>query len=127
MDVSGLVRGRARGVLTSMSIRALNVVWFKRDLGTVDHRALADAAARRRVWPLFIVEPNLLQETHPAPIVDPIEAAKQARAKIRGDREGRAFRQEADRIQAKNGRRKSGLPMTGRRGNNSPSRLDLDF
>ncbi len=40
----------------------LNVVWFKRDLRTADHRALAKAAAAGPVLPLFVVEPALWRE-----------------------------------------------------------------
>ncbi|MFN3868787.1 MAG: FAD-binding domain-containing protein [Hyphomicrobiaceae bacterium] len=36
-----------------------SVVWFKRDLRTVDHRPLFEAAARGRVIPLLVVEPEL--------------------------------------------------------------------
>ena len=37
----------------------MHVVWFKRDLRSVDHRALAHAAARGPVLPLYVVEPDL--------------------------------------------------------------------
>lgn len=40
----------------------VNVVWFKRDLRTQDHRALAKAAASGPVLPLFVVEPNLWRQ-----------------------------------------------------------------
>ncbi|MFZ4807966.1 MAG: FAD-binding domain-containing protein [Hyphomicrobiaceae bacterium] len=36
-----------------------NIVWFKRDLRTVDHRPLAEASARGPVIPLLVVEPEL--------------------------------------------------------------------
>lgn len=36
------------------------VVWFKRDLRVRDHAPLAQAAARGRVIPLYIIEPSLL-------------------------------------------------------------------
>jgi len=38
---------------------AVSVVWFKRDLRTKDHRALAKAAVSGPVLPLFIAEPDL--------------------------------------------------------------------
>jgi len=41
---------------------APRVVWFKRDLRTVDHRPLRDAAARGPVIPLLVVEPRLWEE-----------------------------------------------------------------
>ncbi|MFY8150634.1 MAG: deoxyribodipyrimidine photo-lyase, partial [Hyphomicrobiales bacterium] len=39
--------------------RALNIVWFKRDLRVVDHRPLARAARSGPVLPLYIAEPGL--------------------------------------------------------------------
>lgn len=39
----------------------LHVVWFKRDLRIRDHAALAQAATRGAVLPLYIVEPEVLQ------------------------------------------------------------------
>ena len=36
----------------------IQVVWFKRDLRTVDHRPLAEAAAAGPVLPLYVVEPD---------------------------------------------------------------------
>jgi deoxyribodipyrimidine photo-lyase len=36
----------------------LQVVWFKRDLRTTDHRPLAEAARRGPVLPLYMVEPD---------------------------------------------------------------------
>ena len=41
---------------------ALQIVWFKRDLRTVDHRPLAAAAERGLVLPLYVVEPELWQQ-----------------------------------------------------------------
>ena len=38
---------------------ALQIVWFKRDLRTVDHRPLVEAAACGPLLPLFVVEPEL--------------------------------------------------------------------
>ena len=40
----------------------MNVVWFKRDLRTSDHRALADAAASGAALPLYVVEPELWRQ-----------------------------------------------------------------
>ena len=40
----------------------LQVVWFKRDLRTVDHVPLFEAAQRGVVLPLYIVEPQLWQQ-----------------------------------------------------------------
>ena len=37
-------------------------MWFKRDLRTIDHAALSQAAQRGPVLPLFIVEPDLWRE-----------------------------------------------------------------
>ena len=39
--------------------RSMHVVWFKRDLRTIDHRALAIAATRDDVLPLYVVAPDL--------------------------------------------------------------------
>lgn len=36
----------------------VQVVWFKRDLRTVDHRPLAEAAAAGPVLPLYVIEPD---------------------------------------------------------------------
>ncbi|MEM9014918.1 MAG: deoxyribodipyrimidine photo-lyase [Pseudomonadota bacterium] len=40
----------------------VHIVWFKRDLRVVDHRALNDAAERGPVLPLFVVEPELWRQ-----------------------------------------------------------------
>jgi deoxyribodipyrimidine photo-lyase len=40
----------------------LHIVWFKRDLRVHDHKALAEAAARGRVLPLYIAEPGLWRQ-----------------------------------------------------------------
>lgn len=37
----------------------IEVVWFKRDLRVTDHAPLAEAAARGRVVPLYVIEPEL--------------------------------------------------------------------
>mgnify|MGYP003350510550 CR=1 FL=1 len=39
--------------------RALQLVWFKRDLRVRDHAPLVAAAARGAVLPLYVVEPSL--------------------------------------------------------------------
>ena len=41
---------------------ALQIVWFKRDLRTVDHRPLMEAIKRGPVLPLYVVEPELWQQ-----------------------------------------------------------------
>lgn len=70
----------------------------------------------------FIHEPwtwedagRVLGRAYPFPVVDHLDAAKAARRKIWSVRRGPEFREEADRIQAKHGSRKSGMPITGRR------------
>ena len=40
----------------------LNIVWFKRDLRTRDHRPLTEAAKRGAVLPLYVVEPDLWRQ-----------------------------------------------------------------
>ena len=41
---------------------ALQLVWFKRDLRTVDHSPLVEALKRGPVLPLYVVEPELWQQ-----------------------------------------------------------------
>ena len=41
---------------------ALQLVWFKRDLRTVEHRPLVEALKRGPVLPLYVVEPELWQQ-----------------------------------------------------------------
>ncbi|MCR9112669.1 MAG: deoxyribodipyrimidine photo-lyase, partial [Rhodobacteraceae bacterium] len=41
----------------------MQVVWFKRDLRVHDHRALAQAAARGPVLPLYVIEPEFWQQS----------------------------------------------------------------
>ena len=41
---------------------ALQIVWFKRDLRSVDHKPLAAASERAPVLPLYVVEPELWQQ-----------------------------------------------------------------
>ena len=52
---------------------------------------------------------------YPAPLVDHLAAARQARERIYAVRRSDAFRDEADAIQARHGSRKSGLPRQARR------------
>ena len=40
----------------------MNIVWFKRDLRTHDHEALALAAKNGDVLPLYILEPDLWKQ-----------------------------------------------------------------
>ena len=40
----------------------MQLVWFKRDLRSRDHRALARAAAQRPVLPLYVIEPDMWQQ-----------------------------------------------------------------
>jgi len=58
---------------------------------------------------------SLLDKTYPLPIVDHMEAAREARQKIYGARKGPEFRQAAKAIQTKHGSRKSGIPVTGQK------------
>jgi len=46
----------------STNASSLHVVWFKRDLRTIDHEPLACAAQHRDVLPLYVVEPRLIAE-----------------------------------------------------------------
>lgn len=43
------------------------IVWYKRDLRTIDHAPLAAAARRGRVLPMYIAEPDLLHASDFAP------------------------------------------------------------
>ena len=43
-------------------MEGLQLIWFKRDLRTVDHQPLAAAAERGPVLPLYVVEPELWQQ-----------------------------------------------------------------
>ena len=65
---------------------------------------------------------GILDKTYPMPVVDHMEAAREARQKIYGARKGAAFRQTANAIQKKHGSRKSGLPNTGRKPTKQKSR-----
>ncbi len=55
---------------------------------------------------------KLLDKVYPLPIVDHMEAAREARQKIYAARKDPAFREAANAIQTRHGSRKSGLPQT---------------
>ena len=46
-----------QSVANVLPVMVLQLIWFKRDLRTIDHRPLVEAAARGSVLPLYIVEP----------------------------------------------------------------------
>lgn len=46
----------------SSNPQPIHVVWFKRDLRTVDHEPLFRAAERGAVLPLYVVEPRVIAE-----------------------------------------------------------------
>ena len=56
------------------------------------------------------------------PIIDHMQAAREARQKIYGVRNSAAFREVAAAIQVKHGSRKSGIPMTGQKRNRKNKR-----
>ncbi|MEM9669159.1 MAG: deoxyribodipyrimidine photo-lyase [Pseudomonadota bacterium] len=58
---------------------------------------------------------SILAKTYPAPIVDHLAAAREARQKVWAVRRVPAYRSTAKDIQNKHGSRKSGMPMTGRK------------
>ena len=75
-----------------------------------------------RVPDEFVHEPwnwaqshTMLDRSYPAPVVDHMQAARNARQKIWAVRRGAGFRAEASEIQGKHGSRKSGMHTTGRR------------
>ena len=69
---------------------------------------------------------SVLGKTYPMSIVDHLEAAKSARARVWEVRKGSAFHAEASAIQTKHGSRKSGIPNRGQRGRRKPAaQLDL--
>lgn len=57
---------------------------------------------------------DLLDKVYPMPIVDHMQAAREARQKIYSARKGIEFQKTANAIQTKHGSRKSGIPTTGR-------------
>ncbi|MEL7027955.1 MAG: deoxyribodipyrimidine photo-lyase [Pseudomonadota bacterium] len=69
----------------------------------------------------------VLDAVYPAPIVDHLAAAKEARAKVWAVRKGSDYRREADRVQAKHGSRKSGMRMTGRSAVRARPKAQLDL
>ncbi|WPZ36862.1 FAD-binding domain-containing protein [Thalassobaculum sp. OXR-137] len=64
-------------------------------------------------WKLSPLERRDLALAYPDPVVEPVTAAREARARIWGVRGDTAFREAADAIQDRHGSRKSGLPFTG--------------
>lgn len=56
---------------------------------------------------------RVLDRVYPAPIVDHLAAAREARQTLWALRGARGFHDTADRIQARHGSRRAGLPMTG--------------
>ena len=70
-------------------------------------------------WKMYLIDQQtagcILGKDYPKPIIDHVEAARAARKLVYGRRSGRDFRDEASRIQAKHGSRKSGLSATKRR------------
>ncbi|MEL6414689.1 MAG: FAD-binding domain-containing protein, partial [Pseudomonadota bacterium] len=70
----------------------------------------------------FIHEPwtwdgagSVLGKAYPMPVVDHLEAAREARQRIWAIRNRSGFRKTADAIQNKHGSRKSGIPMRGQK------------
>jgi deoxyribodipyrimidine photo-lyase len=85
-------------------------------------------------WKMYPIDQKtagcVLGKDYPEPIIDHIEAAQAARKTVYGCRSGSAFRDEASRIQAKHGSRKSGLPATTRRrkkAKSDPAQFALDL
>ncbi|MGY9014312.1 MAG: FAD-binding domain-containing protein [Rhodospirillales bacterium] len=85
-------------------------------------------------WKMYPIDQKtagcVLGKDYPEPIIDHIEAAQAARKTVYGCRSGSAFRDEASRIQAKHGSRKSGLPATPRRrkkATSDPAQFALDL
>ncbi len=63
-----------------------------------------------------------LDETYPAPIIDPVKAAREAKEKVYAARRTEGFRAQADAIQSKHGSRKSGLSQVSDRRRAAKSR-----
>ena len=57
----------------------------------------------------------VLGKTYPFPVVDHMQAAREARDKVWAIRRGSDYRKQADAIQDKHGSRKSGIPNRGQR------------
>ncbi len=70
---------------------------------------------------------GLLDQRYPMPIIDHLQAAREARQKVWAIRKDAGFRQTASAIQDKHGSRKSGIPMRGqaRKSRTSESQLSL--
>jgi len=72
-----------------------------------------------------------LGRDYPAPIVEPEEAARQARQRIHARRQELGFAALADAIQERHGSRRAGLPASGRRSRrrpaSDPGQLQLDL
>lgn len=64
------------------------------------------------IWPGFASE---VAGAYPAPIVDHLKAAREARDRIWSVRNSEPYRQNANAIQSKHGSRKSGMKNTGQR------------
>ena len=62
---------------------------------------------------------------HPAPIVDPAQAAREARDRIWAIRRAAGFDRIADAIQERHGSRRAGLAPTGGRGSRRRRRTDV--
>jgi deoxyribodipyrimidine photo-lyase len=70
----------------------------------------------------------IIGRDYPAPVVDHLAAAREARQRIWAVRRGEAYRRAADAIQERHGSRKSGLPPSNpsRRRRGAVDQLDLD-
>jgi deoxyribodipyrimidine photo-lyase len=66
-----------------MTSGPVHLVWFKRDLRVADHAPLAEAASRRPVLPLWIVEPGLWAE--PDASTRQYRVQQEAAAELRAD------------------------------------------
>ena len=66
---------------------------------------------------------TVLDKAYPLPIVDHLQAAREARQKVWAIRKGDGFHADANAIQNKHGSRKSGIPN---RGQGKPRKTDAD-
>ena len=80
----------------------------------VPELARVPGASVHQPWTLSAATRRDLGLHYPAPIVDPVEAARQARDRVWAVRRGTAFHDTADAIQQKHGSRRAGLPATTR-------------
>ncbi|MTH96209.1 FAD-binding domain-containing protein [Roseibium sp. RKSG952] len=87
----------------------------------------------RGIAPKHIHEPwkadnagQVLGKSYPFPIADHLSAARAARDKVWGVRQGADFRQDARSIQTKHGSRKSGLAMRGQTRTRRPRKRPAD-